>query len=257
MKVSIITVCFNSAATIRDTIESVIAQDYADIEYLVIDGGSDDTTMDIVAEYRDRIDVVVSEPDRGIYDAMNKGIERASGDVIAILNSDDFYSSATVIGKLMGCMEETSADTVFADLAIVDAKDTKRVIRYYESRGFHPGRLRYGWMPAHPTLLVRRELYEKLGKFSLEFRIAADFEMVVRLYHNGRASYAYVPIVAVKMRAGGISTGGLANSWILNREIVLACRINGIRTSLARVLLKMPAKMMEYLRKPNEIDYGS
>jgi glycosyltransferase involved in cell wall biosynthesis len=249
VKVSIVTVSYNSSETIRDTIESVLSQDYDDIEYLIVDGGSTDTTLDIVREYGDRIDVVVSEPDQGIYDAMNKGIRAATGDMVGMLNSDDFYADNSAVRNLIECMENAGADTVFADLVIVNASDTKRVIRYYDSSKFRPERLRYGWMPAHPTFFVKRELYKRYGGFSLDYKIAADFEMVVRLLCVAGASYAYLPAVVIKMRIGGASTRGLKSSWVLNREIVRACRINGIKTSLPRVLLKVPAKLLEYLRK--------
>lgn len=249
MKVSIITVCYNSEATLRDTIESVLGQNYPNIEYIVIDGASSDATMDIVREYGHSINVVVSEPDKGIYDAMNKGIQLATGDVVGLLNSDDFYVDDSSVKRLIACMDDAGSDTVFSDLAIVDGKDTERTIRYYSSGTFHPGRLCYGWMPAHPTFFVKRKLYEAHGGFSLDYRIASDFEMVARLLHTAKASYSYLPRVVVKMRAGGASTSGLKSSWILNREIVRACRANGIKTSLPRVLLKIPAKLMEYIRK--------
>ncbi len=250
LKISVITVCFNSSATIRDTIESVLAQDYPSIEYIIVDGASKDRTMDIVREYGDRIDVVISEPDKGIYDAMNKGIRAATGDVVGLLNSDDFYADESAVRQLIECMDDSGSDTVFADLVIVDAKDTDRVVRYYDSSTFHPGRLRYGWMPAHPTFMVKRELYETHGGFSLDYRIAADFEMVARLLHTAGASYVYLQSVVVKMRAGGASTSGLKSSWLLNKEIIRACSANGIKTSLPRILLKIPAKLMEYIRKP-------
>lgn len=248
-KISIITVCFNSAVTIRDTIESVLSQDYPNIEYIIVDGASKDETMDIVREYEGQIDTVISSPDKGIYDAMNKGIRLATGDVVGLLNSDDFYADESVITQLVGCMESAGADTVFADLVIVDANNTGRIIRYYDSSTFYPGRLRYGWMPAHPTFFVKRELYDKHGIFSLDYRIAADFDMVARLLYAESVSYSYLPRVVVKMRAGGASTSGIKNSWTLNREIVKACRANGIKTSLPRVLLKIPVKLMEYIKK--------
>ena len=249
LKVSLITVSYQSEATIRDTIESVLAQDYPSIEYIIVDGASSDRTMDIVNEYRNEIDAVISEPDQGIYDAMNKGIRAATGDVVGMLNSDDFYADNSVVRNLIECMENAGADTVFADLVIVDANDTKRVIRYYDSSMFHPGRLRYGWMPAHPTFFVKRELYERYGGFSLDYKIAADFEIVVRLLYSVGASYAYLPAVAINMRIGGASTRGLKSSWLLNKEIVRACKTNGLGTSLPRVLLKIPTKLMKYLRK--------
>ncbi len=249
-KVSIITVCFNGEATIRDTIDSVLAQNYPRIEYIIVDGASKDGTLGIVKEYGDKIDIVISEPDKGIYDAMNKGIRAASGDVIGILNSDDFYIDDSAVTQLINCMEGAGTDTVYADLFMVDRKNTERVVRYYDSSTFHLERLRYGWMPAHPTFIVKRELYHTSGGFSLNYSIAADFEMVVRLLYVAGASYAYLPAVVIKMRVGGASTRGLKSSWVLNREIVRACRANGLKTSLPRVLLKVPAKLLGYLRKP-------
>ncbi len=249
-KVSIITVSYNSASTIRDTIESVLAQDYPDVEYIIVDGASRDGTMDIVREYEDRIATVISEPDKGIYDAMNKGIDAATGDVVGILNSDDFYVGETSISQLIGRMEGKQADCVFADLVFVDPKDTNRVVRYYDSGNFRPERLRYGWMPAHPTFMVKRELYQKHGGYALDYEVAADYEMMVRLLHTAKASYAYLPAVVIKMRAGGVSTSGLRASWVLNTEIVRACNENDLPTSLPRVLLKVPAKLFELVRKP-------
>jgi glycosyltransferase involved in cell wall biosynthesis len=248
-KVSIITACFNSEATIRDTIDSVLGQDYPCIEYIIVDGASKDGTLGIVKGYGDKINIVISEPDKGIYDAMNKGIRAASGDVIGMLNSDDFYIDDSAVTQLINCMEGAGTDTVYADLVMVDRKNTERVLRYYDSSTFRLERLRYGWMPAHPTFIVKRELYETYGGFSLDYSIAADFEMVVRLLYVAGASCAYLPAVVIKMRVGGASTRGLKSSWGLNREIVRACRANGLKTSLLRVLLKVPGKLLGYLRK--------
>lgn len=251
--VSIVTVSFYSAATIRDTIESVLGQDYPAIEYIVVDGGSADGTVDIVREYGDRIARVISGPDRGIYDAMNKGIRAATGDLVGTLNSDDFYADPTCIRQLVTRLEEAEADCVFADLVMVDPVDTDRIVRYYDSRTFRLARLRYGWMPAHPTFVVKRTLYNRYGGYSLDYRIAADFEMMVRLLYRARASYAHLPAVVIKMRVGGVSTRGLGARWLLNREIVKACRANGLNTSLPRVLMKIPAKLMEYVRRPENM----
>lgn len=249
-KISIITVCFNSAATIRDTIESVLCQDYPNIEYIVIDGGSTDGTIDIVREYGDDIDVVVSEPDEGIYDAMNKGIAVATGVVVGLLNSDDIYADSSVVKDLVEQMDAAGSDAVFADLVIVDAQNTDRVLRYYDSSSFYPDRLAGGWMPAHPTFMVKRDLYIKYGGYALDYHIAADYEMVARLLYKAGASYTHLPKVVIKMRAGGVSTRGLMSNWILNNEIVRACRANGIRTNLLKVLLKVPFKLLEYVRRP-------
>lgn len=247
-KVSIITVCFNSAQTIRDTIDSVSSQNYPDIEYIIVDGGSSDGTVEIIRRYKDKISLFVSEPDRGIYDAMNKGISMASGDVIGMLNSDDFYEDTHVVSDLMRAMENANVDSVFADLVYVDQTDARRVRRYYDSSRWSPSRFRFGWMPAHPTFFVKRQCYVQHGLFSIDYRIAADFELLVRLLYRMRISYVYVARSVVRMRAGGISTRGFRHSWVLNREIVKACRANGIWTALPIVLLKIPFKLLEKLR---------
>jgi glycosyltransferase involved in cell wall biosynthesis len=247
--VSIITVCFNSSQTIRDAIESVLSQDYRPIEYIIVDGGSTDGTVDIIGEYRDRIRSFVSEPDRGIYDAMNKGISLATGDVVGILNSDDLYVDSRVVSDLVGAMGRAGVDAAFADLVYVDSSDVGLIRRYYDSSRWSPNRFRFGWMPAHPTLFVKRERYECCGLFSLDYRIAADFEFLVRLFYRTGASYTHVARPVVKMRMGGMSTRGLRQSWTINREIVRACRTNGIWTALPLVLMKIPAKLLGLLSR--------
>ena len=243
MKVSIITVSFNSVKTIEDTINSVLSQDFPEIEYIVVDGGSSDGTVNIIEKYQNRIGKWVSEKDRGMYDAMNKGIAMATGDVIGILNSDDVYMNTHVISELMALMEQKKAKVVFADLILVDQVDDKKVLRYYDSGYFHPDKFKYGWMPAHPTVFVRRELYEAVGQFSNTYQIAADYEMLIRILAIQRARYAYVPKPVVRMRSGGASTAGLSRNWILNKEIVRACKENGIYSNMAMLLLKIPAKL--------------
>jgi glycosyltransferase involved in cell wall biosynthesis len=247
-RVSIITVCFNSATTIGDAIESVLSQDYPHLEYIVIDGGSTDGTVDIVRRYGERITVFVSEPDRGIYDAMNKGLRLATGDVVGMLNSDDLYMDCHVVSDLMRAMTDAGSDSVFADLIYVERERIENIVRYYDSGRWHPRRFRWGWMPAHPTFFVKRHWYSTCGLFSLDYRIAADYEMLVRILFKGRASYTYLPRPVIRMRVGGISGRGLKSSWLLNREIVRACRSNGILTALPLVLLKIPAKLLETLR---------
>lgn len=244
-KVSLVTVCYNSAATIRRTIESVLSQEYPAIEYIIIDGGSTDGTVEIVRGFGNRIAIFISERDSGIYDAMNKGVALASGEVVGLLNSDDVYADAYAVRDLMAAMSQAGSDSVFADLVYVDQQEPGRVRRYYNSGNWSPSRFRFGWMPAHPTFFVRREWYERCGLFSLDYRIAADFEMLVRLLYVGKATYTHLPRAVVRMQIGGASTRGLRNSWLLNREIVKACRAHGIWTSLPLVLLKIPAKLLE------------
>lgn len=243
MKVSIITVSFNSAKTIAATIESVLSQDFPEIEYIIVDGNSSDDTVNIIRQYENRISKWISEKDQGMYDAMNKGIAMATGDVIGILNSDDVYMNNHIISDLISLLEKKKAQVVFADLILVDQNDDKKVLRYYDSGHFHPDKFRYGWMPAHPTVFVRRELYQAVGKFSTTYQIAADYEMLIRMLAIQKAPYAYFPKPVVRMRSGGASTAGISRNWILNKEIVRACKENGIYSNMAMLLLKIPAKL--------------
>ena len=243
MKVSIITVSFNSAKTIADTIDSVLSQDFPEIEYIIVDGRSTDCTVDIIRQNESRISQWISEKDQGMYDAMNKGIAMATGDVIGILNSDDVYMNTHVISDLMRLMQSQNTEVVFADLILVDSSNQNKVIRYYDSGRFHPNKFKFGWMPAHPTVFVKRELYQRVGKFSTTYQIAADYEMLIRMLAIEKASYAYFPKPVVRMRAGGASTSGISRNWILNQEIIRACKENGIYTNLFMLLLKVPAKL--------------
>jgi glycosyltransferase involved in cell wall biosynthesis len=250
LKISIITVCFNSAVTIRDTIESVLSQNYKNIEYVIIDGGSTDGTQGIVNEYGKDIASFISEQDGGIYDAMNKGIQVSTGDIVGLLNADDFYADDNVVTRLIERMVSAEADCVFSDLLVVDPDNTKRVLRYYDSSKFRVSRLRFGWMPAHPTFFVKRQFYIDYGGYALDYEIASDFEMMVRLFVVAEIKYTYLSACVVKMRAGGISTSGFRSSWLLNKEIVQACKKNGVKTNLFLVLLKVPFKVLELVRKP-------
>lgn len=243
MKVSIITVSFNSAKTIADTIESVLSQDFPQLEYIVVDGGSTDGTVQIIEAHQDRINHWVSEKDRGMYDAMNKGIALATGDVIGILNSDDVYMNTHIVSELMELMQSKKAQVVFADLILVDQENPNKVLRYYDSGHFHPNKFKYGWMPAHPTVFVKRELYDAVGPFATNYQIAADYEMLIRILAIQRARYVYLPKPVVRMRSGGASTAGLSRNWILNQEIVRACKENGIYSNMAMLFLKLPFKL--------------
>jgi glycosyltransferase involved in cell wall biosynthesis len=253
MKVSIVTVCYNSEATIRDTIESVLAQSYADIEYIIVDGASSDRTMEIVDEYKDHIAKVVSEPDKGIYDAMNKGIKLATGDVVGILNSDDFYQGDSVIQdvayQFAVCRD---SDLVFGDVVFVAPQNLEKIIRYYRSSHFKPWKLRFGWMPAHPATFIKKRAYELVGPYSTDYKISSDYEMFVRLLLVHKLSFSIIDKVLVRMRTGGMSTAGIRSRLLLNQEIVKACRENRVYTNLFLVLLKIPFKLMEKIYKPSE-----
>jgi glycosyltransferase involved in cell wall biosynthesis len=254
LKVSIITVCFNSESTIRDTLNSVRSQSYENIEHIVVDGGSSDHTIDIVTEYREWLGPVVSEPDKGLYDAMNKGISMASGDIIGILNSDDFYESKDVIEVVVAAfLSDSDLDILFGDVVFVNSEDLDTITRFYRAGHFRPWKLRFGWMPPHPATFVTKAVYEKHGEYRLDMKISADYEMFVRWFSKAKLKYIWVDRVIVRMRAGGVSTGGLKNSWTLNKEIVRACKENGLYTNLMLVLTKIPFKCLEFLMLPKRV----
>lgn len=250
MKVSIITVCYNSAATIRDTIESVLAQDYADIEYIIVDGASRDNTLDIINEYRDRIAKVVSEPDKGIYDAMNKGISMATGDVVGILNSDDFFTSNQSVSKLAAGFSE-GVDAVYADLVYVKQHDKTQFSRLYSSASFDRWKIRFGFMIPHPTFYARKALFDRLGYYKLDYRVAADFELMARFFKAGITTRR-VDAVVVSMREGGISSAGIRWRIHQNMEISRACNENGIFTLFPLLIIKLPFKLLSFIRKPKQ-----
>ena len=249
MKISIITVVWNNQETIRDAIESVLSQTYKDIEYIIVDGESIDGTVEIVQSYGDKISKFISEPDNGLYDAMNKGISLATGDVVGILNSDDFYIDEFVIEKVIEVFKEHKVDSCFADLVYVHPNNLEKVVRHYDSSAFNPQKFAYGWMPAHPTFFVKREVYEKYGLFKTDYIIAADYELLVRFLYKHEVSYYYLKKVITKMRTGGISTSGVKSNWILNKEIVRACAENGLNTNMLKVLSKYPKKILGLVRK--------
>lgn len=248
MKISIITVVYNNADTIEGTIRSVLGQTYADVEYIVVDGASTDGTMTVVDRYRNQISMVVSEPDNGIYDAMNKGIRLASGDMIGFLNADDVYADAGVLSKVVDAVAHEGLDALFGDAEFFKAENPGRTVRRYSSVHFRPDRIAWGWMPAHPTLFLHRRIFDRFGSFRTDYRIAGDFELVARVFHGGELKYRYLPEVLVRMRTGGVSTGGWRNTLLLNWEVLRACRENGIPTNALRILSKYPAKILEFLR---------
>lgn len=248
MKVSVITVCFNSAATLPDTLASVASQTDADVEHIVVDGASTDGTGAILESHRARLAKVISESDHGIYDAMNKGIRHATGEVIAFLNADDVYAHDHVLNHVAKVMKRERLDALFGDVAFVSSDDAARVVRRYSSGRFTPKRIAWGWMPAHPALFLRRGVFEQVGPFRTDYRIAGDFEFIARAFWPGTLRYRHLPEILVKMRTGGISTGGWRNTLLLNREVLRACRENGIPTNLLKILSKYPWKLLEFVR---------
>ncbi|HZX74425.1 MAG TPA: glycosyltransferase family 2 protein [Cyclobacteriaceae bacterium] len=246
MKISLITVSYNSAATIGDSIHSILSQDYKDIEYIVVDGNSKDGTVEIVKSFGDQI-TWMSEPDKGIYDAMNKGLKMATGDIIGILNSDDFYSDQTIISAVAKEFKDETLDAVYADLIVVDPQNLKKVVRTYSSKKWYPEKFARGFMPAHPTFFVRKKYYEKLGLFKTDYKIAADYELLIRFLYVNKLKYKYMPLTMVVMRKGGASSSGLKSNLILNQEIMRACKENGISTNYLRIYSKYFIKLFELI----------
>lgn len=249
MKISIITIAYNSAETIEATIQSVISQDYTDVEYIIIDGASKDATMDVVDRYRDQIAVVVSEPDQGIYDAMNKGVARATGEIVGILNSDDFYADNTVLSNVVARFNESGAEAVYADLVYVERDNPDKVVRYWKSKPYKPGMFRKGWMPAHPTFFLKNECYRTHGTYSTELRSAADYELMLRMLEKHKISAVHLPRVLTKMREGGQSNVSLKNRIRANKEDRRAWKMNGLTPAWYTLTVKPLSKLSQFIRK--------
>ena len=250
IKISIITVTFNSEKTIRDTIESVHSQDYDNIEHVIIDGDSTDNTIEIVKSYGDKISYFISEKDDGIYDAMNKGIRAATGDVIGILNSDDFYPCFHVISDVVKVFEDDDPDSVYGDLIYVDKDNSDIILRYWESKDFKKCKIRRGWMLPHPTFFIKKEIYNKFGLYSIRLKSAADYEMMVRLLFKNTISVKYIPRVLVNMRNGGISNASIRNRWRANHEDYVSWKINGINPPFLLRFIKPLSKISQFFRRP-------
>ncbi|KAA5548763.1 glycosyltransferase family 2 protein [Adhaeribacter rhizoryzae] len=246
MKISIITVSYNSSSTIRDTIDSVLSQDYADFEYILVDGQSTDGTLDIIRSYDHPSIRWISEPDKGIYDAMNKGVQLATGDIIGILNSDDFYTDQQVLSKVARTFQEQQVESVYSDLAYVDASDVNKIVRYWKSGQYKEGSFLEGWMPPHPTFFVQRSVYQKYSQFDVRLKSAADYELMLRFIHRFKISVAYIPETLVKMRAGGVSNASLLNRFKANREDRLAWEYNKLNPKLYTLMLKPLRKLQQF-----------
>lgn len=241
--------CFNSAATIGDALQSVAGQSWPHVEHIVVDGASTDATMSVIDRFRSRLAKVVSEPDHGIYDAMNKGLTLAGGDIVCFLNADDMYAHEHVLADVAGAMSRNKLDALFGDVVFFRPDVPDKNVRRYRSYRFQPESLARGWMPPHPALFVRHAVFRRVGGFRDNYRIAGDFEFVARAFGKGDLRYQYLPEVLVKMRMGGISTAGWRNKLLLNKEVLRACRENGIPTNMVKILSKYPAKLLEYFHK--------
>jgi len=243
MKISIITATYNSAVTIAQCIASVNGQTYPNIEHIIVDGASNDNTTEIIKSMPNRVTQLISEPDNGIYDAMNKGISIATGDIIGTLNSDDFYTANDVIERIVSAFQLETVEGVYGDVCFVRPANLKKVVRYYSAALFKPAMLRFGFMPPHPGFYVRSKKYKELGLYKTDYRIAADYELLIRFLKVNKIKTQYLNFCVVTMRTGGDSTRNIKSNWILNREIVRGCRENGIYTNMIILSLKYMVKI--------------
>jgi len=248
MKISIITIAYNSGKSIGDAINSVVLQTYPNIEYIIVDGKSKDNTVEVVKSFGSKVTKFVSEPDKGIYDALNKGIAIASGDVIGFMHSDDLFADEFVIGKVAGLFRQTGVDSVYGDLEYVYKNDTSKVLRYWKSGKFTIRKLKMGWMPPHPTLYVKREIYQKYGGFDIAFRISADYDSMLRFLGRFKISTAYLPEVMVKMRVGGASNRSLKNIIQKSSEDFKAIKKNNFG-NVFTLIFKNIRKVSQFIKK--------
>jgi len=255
IKVSIITVSYNSCKTINDTIKSVGSQTYSNLEYIIVDGFSTDGTIELVKSFGNIVSKFISEKDCGIYDAINKGIRLSTGNIVGILNSDDFFFDNSVIEKVVGQFQDNGIDAVIGDAQFVDPLNTSRIVRYYSSKYFKTSQFKYGFMPAHPSFYVKRELFEKYGYYKVDYKIAADFELLIRFLFINRIKFKYLEMPFLSMRMGGVSNKSILSKYILNKEIYRACKENGINTNYFLLYFKYFIKMFEFFGNHNTSNY--
>lgn len=247
MKVSIITVCYNSEETIEKTIQSVINQTYTDLEYIIIDGDSNDKTTDIILNYKDKISYYISEPDKGIYHAMNKGIELSSGEIVAILNSDDCYINDKIINEVVKTFIEHDVDSIYTNLYLVDQKNTDKIIRNCTYNNYEKGLFFKGWHPPHPSLFLKKEVYDKFGKFDTTYKIASDYELMLRLFEIKSISSIYLPIYTIRMSNGGVSTSSLRHIYQTQKECLSAFKNHNLQLNIFNYFfLKYYQKIKQY-----------
>ena len=250
MKLSIITATYNSERTLRDTMESILNQTFQDFEYIIVDGASKDATLDIIREFEPRFQGkmrYLSEPDKGIYDAMNKGFAMATGDVIGILNSDDFFTSDDVLQAVVEGFAGEYVDAVYADIHFVGTDDLTKCVRYYSSSVFRPWMMRFGMIPAHPSFYCRKAVYDQYGSFDTTYRIAADFEILLRLIFIHRIRTRYVKKDFVTMRLGGASTTGYGSWSLIMKEHLQIMKRHGVVTNRFLLSLRYIYKLFEFL----------
>ncbi|WP_339097307.1 glycosyltransferase family 2 protein [Pectobacterium brasiliense] len=248
MKVSIITATYNSAKTISDTLKSLNAQTYPDIEYIIIDGGSKDNTLSLIKSSCSRVSVVISEPDKGIYDALNKGILSATGDIVGFLHSDDFFAYPDAVKDIVDAMRESNADAVYGDLNYISSTDNDVIVRKWVSGGFDINKMKLGWMPPHPTFYMKRACYQRFGSFDLSYRISADYDSLLRYLWIHKVTVKYIPKVIINMRVGGMSNRSLSNMIMKTKEDVKAMKSNKLPW-LSAVAGKNLSKIPQFFKK--------
>ena len=248
MRISIVTVSYNSAATIKDTLACVASQQYAYVEHIIVDGKSTDNTIALVKSFG-HVNKCISEPDAGLYDAMNKGLQLAGGDIIGILNSDDMYADDTVLSKVAAAFEDPSIACVYGDLQYVHTNNTNKVVRTWRAGKFVRENFLFGWMPPHPTFFVRKQVYDEVGLFNTTLKSAADYEMMLRILYKHGMTAAYLPHVLVKMRSGGISNASLRNRFRANREDAKAWKLINKRPHFFTLYLKPIRKIPQFLAR--------
>lgn len=251
MKISVITACYNSGATLADALDSVSAQTWPELEHIVVDGGSTDNTLEIIKERGKRVSRLITGPDGGIYDALNKGIKAATGDIVGIMHSDDLYACDSALQKVAEFMAAKGTDGCYGDLVYVERGNTDKIIRYWKSGEYDRENFRRGWMPPHPALFVKREVYAKYGGFDTEYKISADYELMTRLLYRHRLKAAYLPDLIVKMRFGGESNRGAANlirKSLEDYRIIKRYGLGGAGTLVIKVVSKIP----QFFRKPRQ-----
>jgi glycosyltransferase len=246
-KVSIITACLNNASTVESTIQSVFAQDYPNIEYIIIDGGSTDGTMDIISKYRNKIAVIVSEKDEGIYYALNKGLDKVTGEITGMLHADDFYPKNDTISKVVKAFEANNVEAVYGDLQYVDRQNPDKIFRNWKSEAYYDGIFLKGFMPPHPTFFLKSKWYKQYGKFTTSLTISADYELMLRMLHKHKLSVHYIPEVLTKMRIGGESNRSFTNRIRANMEDRKAWKINDVRPSPLTLIRKPLGKLGQFI----------
>ena len=249
MKVSIITVCYNSASTIEDTILSIANQTYQNIEYIIVDGNSKDSTVEIIKKHSGTVAKWISEKDNGIYDAMNKGVEMATGEIIGILNADDVFANNKVVENIVKYFADDSIDALYADLKYVQRDDITKVIRFWKSGEYREGKFYNGWMPPHPTLYLRKSIYQKYGNYRTDMPSAADYELMLRMIHVHKIKLAYYPEVTVLMREGGLSNRSIENRIKANRDDKRAWEVNNVSPKFYTLFMKPLSKILQFIIK--------